>query len=167
MIQEVTNFSRFYTLLNQLPCGEDRESMKREIVSNYTWGRTESVREMSKAEYEACCQGLEHLTGVDAKREKQREELRHRRSICLKQMQGLGIDTTDWARINNFCRHPRICGVEFGKLSTEELKALSVKLRSIKRKGGLKEKDTDSKSEASNKSSGYLLIDITNIKGKA
>ena len=60
-------------------------------------------------------------------------------------MQKLGIDTTDWTRINAFCQDPRIAGKVFARLSNEELEQLSVKLRSIRRKGGLKPKNTEVK----------------------
>ena len=50
----------------------------------------------------------------------------------------LGIDTTDWTRINAFCRDVRIAGKEFGALGPEELDALTMKLRAIERHGGLK-----------------------------
>ena len=55
-------------------------------------------------------------------------------------MQKLGIDTTDWTSINAFCQDQRIAGKVFSQLSNEELEQLSVKLRSIQRKGGLKTK---------------------------
>ena len=55
-------------------------------------------------------------------------------------MQKVGIDTTDWTRINAFCEDQRIAGKVFARLTNEELEQLSVKLRSIQRKGGLKPK---------------------------
>lgn len=110
MAQEVTNFARFYASFNKLPCTGDREGLKKQIVLQYTWDRTESLREMTSKEYEACCSALEKLTGQDEWRQKLREELRRKRSVCLKLMQQLGIDTTDWDRINAFCNNPRIAG---------------------------------------------------------
>lgn len=138
MKQEVTNFARFYALFNKVPYYGDREEFKRAIVRQYTWNRTESLREMTRDEYDACCEALERLTGQDEWRKKLREELRSRRSTCLKLMQQIGIDTTDWARINDFCMNPRIAGKPFARISPDGLEALAVKLRTIKRKGGLK-----------------------------
>ena len=86
---------------------------------------------MTKSEYNNCCAGMEKLTG-------RKDEMKHRRSVCLKQMQQLGIDTTDWARVDNFCRHPRIAGKPFARITFDELPALQKKLRTIARKGGLK-----------------------------
>ena len=133
MKQEVTNFARFYASFNQLPYSGDREEFKRQIVLQYTCNRTESLREMTLKEYTACCEGLEQLTG-------RKDELKKKRSQCLKLMQQLGIDTSDWARINNFCQNPRIAGKPFYKITLDELETLSVKLRSIQRKGGLQQK---------------------------
>ena len=133
MKQEVTNFARFYASFNQLPYSGDCEEFKKQIVRQYTWNRTESLRDMTVKEYTACCEGLEKLTG-------RKDELKKKRSRCLNLMQQLGIDTTDWARINNFCQHPRIAGKPFARITLDELESLSVKLRSIQRKGGLQQK---------------------------
>ena len=119
MAQEVTNFARFYALFNKLPCTGDREEFKKSIVQQYTWNRTDSLKEMTAKEY---------------------EELRRKRSLCLNLMQKLGIDTSDWARINDFCSNPRIVGKAFRQITVDELDELAVKLRSIQRKGGLKPK---------------------------
>lgn len=140
MAQEVTNFSRFYASFNKLPYHGDREVFKQQIVLQYTWNRTDSLREMTSKEYEACCSALEKLSGQDEWRQKLREELRRNRSVCLKLMQQLGIDTTDWDRINAFCNNPRIAGKPFARISAAELDQLSVKLRAIQRKGGLTDK---------------------------
>lgn len=133
MEQQVTNFARFYTSFSRLPYSGDREEFKKQIVRQYTWNRTESLRDMTLKEYTACCEGLEKLTG-------RKDNLKKKRSQCLKLMQQLGIDTSDWARINNFCQHPRIAGKPFARISLDELENLSVKLRSIQRKGGLQQK---------------------------
>lgn len=140
MAQEVTNFSRFYASFNKLPYHGDREVFKQQIVLQYTWNRTDSLREMTSKEYEACCSALEKLSGQDEWRQKLREELRRNRSVCLKLIQQLGIDTTDWDRINAFCNNPRIAGKPFARISAAELNQLSVKLRAIQRKGGLTDK---------------------------
>lgn len=128
MKQEVTSFGRFYKALNGLPCYGSREDLKQMLVWQYTGGRTTSLREMTYPEYQQLCTAME-------KRDRTREELRRQRSIALKLMQQLGIDTTDWSRVNDFCRNPKISGKAFAEHSTEELEALSTKLRMIKRTG--------------------------------
>ena len=140
MAQEVTNFARFYALFNKLPYQGDREEFKKQIVLQYTWNRTDSLKEMTAKEYEVCCTALEKLSGQDEWRQKLREELRRKRSVCLKLMQQLSIDTTDWNRVNEFCNNPRIAGKPFVQVSTAELEQLAIKLRAIQRKGGLTDK---------------------------
>ena len=144
MAQEVTNFARFYALFNKLPCTGDREEFKKSIVLQYTWNRTDSLKEMTAKEYEACCTALEKLSGQDEWRQKLREELRRKRSLCLNLMQKLGINTSDWARINDFCSNPRIAGKAFRQITVDELDELAVKLRSIQRKGLCGHKAPDS-----------------------
>ncbi len=128
------NYGRFYALLNRLPVHD--EEMKEWLVRQYTGGRTTSLREITATEYRTMCDALDGSLkdGWSIRR----EQLRKCRSAALKQMQRLGIDTTDWTRINAFCRDPRIAGREFGALVPEELDALTVKLRAIERHGGLK-----------------------------
>ena len=133
MEQEVTNFSRFFAAFNRLPYDGNREEFRKQVVLQYTWNRTASLREMTRREYDDCCDALERVNG-------QKDERRKLRSKSLKLMQKLGIDTTDWTRINAFCQDPRIAGKAFARLDNSELEALSVKLRSIQRKGGLKPK---------------------------
>lgn len=141
MTQPITNFARFYAAFNRLPAKGDRDELKRSIVRQYTRDRTDSLREMERREYEECCAALERLSGMNY--DLMRTELRRRRSACLHLMQLLGVDTADWERVNEFCHQPRIAGKEFRLLDTEELDALAVKLRAIRRKGGLKPREKE------------------------
>ena len=127
-------FARFYALLHRLPVRDDE--LKERLVARYTAGRTTSLRQMTGAEYRTMCDALEE--SLKDPRCSYRELLRKRRSQALHMIQQLGIDTTDWARINAFCRDPRIVGKEFAGLDPEELARLTVKLRGIARHGGLK-----------------------------
>lgn len=136
----VNNYGRFYAMLGKLVYDGDKEELKRQLVYQCSWGRTESLRDLTRTEYEALCQVLEQMCGRSwrASREAERAELRRHRSVCLSLMQRLGVDTTDWQRVNGFCLLPRIAGKEFARLGLEELGALAVKLRAILRKGGMK-----------------------------
>ena len=134
MAGQVKNYRRFYAAFNRLPHYGNDEEQKESFVSTYTQGRTTHLSEMRGREYTDLCKALENMCGYGDQRK------RHR-SIALHLMQELGIDTQDWQRINDFCRHPRICGKEFALLSIPELEALQLKLRAIKRKGGLKERE--------------------------
>ena len=142
MAQEITNFARFYALFNKIPCSGDREEFKKEMVSNATLGRSDSLREVTRREYQDLCEALEKVCPMSAEakaREAAREELRRQRSICLKLMQKLGIDTADWNRVDAFCQDGRIAGKQFRFIDTLELEQLAKKLRSIERKGGIRQ----------------------------
>lgn len=128
MAQHVTNFGRFFVAFRQLAVHGDPEETRRQLVLQYTGGRTDSLREMTMKEYGELCSGVERMSG-------KREELRARRSAALKLMQELGVDTTDWGRINGFCQQARIAGKPFARLDIEELKELATRLRTMKRKG--------------------------------
>ena len=127
------NYARFYTLLNRLPT-TDRDELKATLVSQYTGGRTESLREMTTKEYDTMCDAMQQMAGGYRARESYREELRRKRSAVLKQLQKIGVDTTDWNRVDAYCMNPRIAGKEFRKLTAEELDTVNIKLRIIQRK---------------------------------
>lgn len=114
--------------LRELAVHGDPEDVRRQLVLQYTSGRTDSLREMTPKEYGELCSGVERMSG-------KREELRARRSAALKLMQELGVDTIDWGRINGFCQQARIAGKPFARLDIEELKELATRLRAMKRKG--------------------------------
>ncbi|MEZ3549626.1 hypothetical protein [Duncaniella muris] len=128
MGQEVTNFGRFFSAYRRLQIQGDPEEIRRDLILQYTGGRTDSLKEMTRQEYTLLCEGVELMTRT-------RDELKKRRSIALKLMQELGVDTTDWAKVDNFCRHPRISGKRFCKLDIEDLMDLAGRLRTMKRKG--------------------------------
>lgn len=129
MAQQVTNFGRFYTAIRKLSGIGDRDDFKRQMVSQFTNGRTDSLREMTRQEYDRCCESLEGQS-------RYKEELRKERSATLKLMQKAGIDNTDWNRINRFCLDPRIAGKEFARITADEHPQLRRKLRTIDSKGG-------------------------------
>lgn len=129
--------------------GADKDT----LVLSFTNGQTTSLRKMSTKEYAAMCMRLEEQIGWNA-------ELKKKRSLCLKLMQQLGVDTTDWARVDNFCLHPRIAGKPFRRISVAELQNLAVKLRTIQHKGGLKPKPA--RDEHRNTTS-FVYIPMSNI----
>ena len=140
MAQEVTNFARFYTALKALDPIGDRDEVKKSLVWQYTNGRTDSLREMTKAEYDRCCSDLERKVGS-------KDELRKERSKTLKIMQQMGVDTTDWNRVNLLCRDARIIGKDFYHITAEEHQELRRKLRGIERKGGIRHKPVEMPSQ--------------------
>jgi len=132
----VENYHRFYASLKRLPGGSS-EDVKETLVWSFTDGRTTSLKEMTQKEYDAMCASLEERSGW-------KEQLRKARSLCLKLIQKAGIDTSDWQRINDFCRSPRIAGKDFARLGVKELEGLHVKLRAIISKGGLRRENAQS-----------------------
>jgi hypothetical protein len=129
-MEKPTNYAAFYSLLLRLP-HYDKEELKKNIVLQYTAGRTESLREMSTAEYAAALEGIKKAAAPNIAR----QELRNRRSAVLCQMQLMGINTADWDAVDAFCLDKRIAGKRFCELDGGELEALQVKLRAIRRKG--------------------------------
>lgn len=127
------NYSRFYAIFNRLPYKGDREEFKKSVVLQYTWNRTEHLHEMTEREYNDCCAALEKMLAPDARDVFIRERKKWR-SSALHQLQLYGVDTTDWNKVNEFCKQPRIAGKEFRDLDCEELEALTKKMRAIIRK---------------------------------
>lgn len=123
------NYARFYALLGKLP-GADKET----LVYQFTNGRTSHLHLMAENEYRSMCNEMERVAGYDERREAWRREMKRKRSAVLHQMQLLGVDTADWSKVDAFCQNKRIAGKVFRELDGEELDALLVKLRIIRRK---------------------------------
>ena len=133
MAQEVTNYARFYTLLSRMPYKGDKEDLKRSLVSEFSHGRTGSIKDVTWQEYNAMCAAMERTT-PSQERDRWKEERRRARSVCLKLMQQIGVDTTNWNTVNRFCISPKIAGAKFRELDIEDLGHLSLKLRMILKK---------------------------------
>lgn len=127
------NYARFYALLKKMPYAD-----KGTLVEQYTRGRTTHLHETTASEYRTMCDEMERVTGYAERRKALQAQLRKKRSACLRLMQQLGVNTTDWPTVDNFCRNPRVSGKRFAQLSEDELTTLQVKLRMIQKHGGLK-----------------------------
>lgn len=138
MKQQIDNFSRFYSLLKRMPYEGDREDLKCELVSQATSGRTCSLKEVSRKEYHSMCETMERLCPDDG-REKHEYRRRKARSSCLKLMQQIGVDTTDWNAVNSYCRSPKIAGKAFRDLGIPELESMSLRLRMILKKNSVQQ----------------------------
>lgn len=135
-MEKKRNYGRFYSAVRKIRHQGDPEEFRRQLVLEYSGGRTESLREMDWKGYVRLCEALEGMTGG-------RDLLRRSRSAVLRLMQQLGVDTTDWGKVNGFCSQARIAGKPFAELSVGELDALSKRLRAMKRKGWSRRADTD------------------------
>ena len=135
MAQEVTNFARFYGILKESYSFAPKvlvEAYKKSVVSRFSGGRTTSLREMTKKEYDEMCDKIEEFAPVPS--HTACAALRRQRSVCLNLMRRIGVDTTDWTAINKYCRSSKIAGVEFRELDFDDLYRLSLKLRMILKK---------------------------------
>ncbi len=121
-----TNYAAFYALLKSMP-----GASKEDLVLQWTNGRTASLKEMSEREYSLMIRQLRQQV-------ESLEEKKKARSAVLKQFQLYGIDTTDWDAVDRFCCNARIAGKPFRYLTIPELKALRVKMLSIRNKAELK-----------------------------
>lgn len=133
MAQEVTNYNRFWMLLHEARAllVEDKEEVKREMVFNATHGRTDSLKELTREEYDSLCAALERsMKPMHAPY----NPLKKARSAVLHQMQLMGVNTADWNAVDRFCLNKRIAGRRFCKLTEEELQAVYVKCLMIRKK---------------------------------
>lgn len=160
MEQQVTNFRRFYAVIKTLDFVADRDDVKKNLVHQYTNGRTDSLREMTWAEYDRCCEDLERKAG-------RQDELRKERSKTLKLMQQMGVDTTDWGRVNLLCRDARIIGKDFYHITAEEHRELRRKLKSIERKGGIRRQPVEMPEPPKTQQSRQQVIIIPMSMGQA
>lgn len=160
MEQPVTNFRRFYAVIKTLDFVADRDDVKKNLVHQYTNGRTDSLREMTRAEYDRCCEDLERKAG-------RQDELRKERSKTLKLMQQMGVDTTDWGRVNLLCRDARIIGKDFYHITAEEHRELRRKLKSIERKGGIRRQPVEMPEPPKTQQSRQQVIIIPMSMGQA
>jgi hypothetical protein len=131
----VKNYARFFSLFGKMENPDDE--LKQELVGTFTGGRTTSLREMRPEEYNKMCDSLQAAQYGQTEKDF-KAEIKALRSAVLKRMQKMGIDTTDFAKVDNFCLNPRIAGKTFRHLSKEELKALIPKLSAIARKDAQK-----------------------------
>lgn len=148
------NYYRFYALLSQISHPGEKQDLKEELVSQYTEGRTTSLREMAPEEYSKMCQAMVGRIGRDV-------TLKRQRSTTLHLLQKMGIDTTDWTRVNAFCQDKRIAGKAFYDITPDEHQQLQRKLRSIESKGGL---NPIEKNKSSNFQISLLCIPKMNSK---
>lgn len=133
MKNKPTSYARFYALLRQMQ--GDREQIKETLILQFTKGRTTSLREMQKDEYEAMCRAMEaEIEHPGLSTEEFRREQKRLRSAVLHRMQRLGVDTSDWDVVDAFCLSNRIARKEFARLSLAELRVMVSKLEAMGRK---------------------------------
>lgn len=140
---KVTNFARFYALMKRMPGNHD--DLKEQLVLTYTGNRTTSLKEIKQSEYDAMCASLQESLDGNVGATEFKARIKSYRSNVLHWLQVIGIDTTDWDRVDSYCLDSRIAGKVFRKLTIPELEALVPKLKAIARKE--KEKSVPVKKE--------------------
>lgn len=105
------------------------EDTYRNMITGLTGGRTNSTKDLTIEEAKKL---MDYISGKD---ESQGYSLKRQRSAVLARLTTLGIDTTDWNRVNAFLGDSRIAGKPFYKLTYDELINLIAKLESIIKKG--------------------------------
>ena len=137
-----TNYARFYSLLKQMPGAGtmDTTSLKEDLVWQFTNLRTQSLKEMRDSEYNNMCAHMQQVVDKhNAKMKKplseQERALKAARSAVLTRLQKMGIDTTDFGKVDQFCMINKIAGKLFRHLTLEELKDLIPKLEAMMAKG--------------------------------
>lgn len=132
MAKRKYSYSRFYAIAKAK--GIDLETHKETLISQFTNGRTTSLKEMKQTEYDEMCDCLQTGRKANETPDQHKARLKACRSDVLHRLQKLGIDTTDWDEVNEFCKNPRIAGKPFALLTIDELKAMIPKLEAILRK---------------------------------
>lgn len=112
-------------------CGIDSEE-RRSIISELTDGRTETTKELTLQEAQYLAGYLQGQRSMAVDEDTRR--LKRKRSAALLRMQKAGIDTSDWQRVNAFCKDKRISGKAFWQLSEAELVKLIGKMEKIIKK---------------------------------
>lgn len=133
MKNTITNYARFYSLLNRTPYSGDRNDLKEQLVWKFTNLRTTSLKEMTPGEYNNMCLAMEK-DAIPKPENAKIKDLKAARSAVLTRLQKYGIDTTDFDNVDAFCQDTRIAGKKFRQITLEELKALIPKLESMIKK---------------------------------
>ncbi|MEG1926407.1 MAG: hypothetical protein RR415_11755 [Ruthenibacterium sp.] len=109
------------------------KELKEETLLNLTDGRTAHTNELTHNEATYL---WGYLNGHTASLKPATSDvlMKRRRSGCLTTMQKIGVDTTDWNRINAYCMGPTIAGKPFADITFEELVDLREKLEKILKK---------------------------------
>jgi len=122
-------FDKFYALLAQMPKAD-----KEDLVWQFSNMATVSLREFYAKQPENYKRMIATMQAEVNKRHGQSVEIKQLRSAILIRLQRYGVDTTSWARVNQFLQQPRIAGKRLYEMSIVEMKDLIPKLEMILKK---------------------------------
>lgn len=109
--------------------GMDKDAY-RNMLYVATGGRTDTAAGLSEGEAAYLAGYLQGSTPDDLVK----RTIRRHRSGVLKCLTRLGVDTSDWDKVNAYLCQKKICGKKLYELSLDELAALRAKLEAIIRK---------------------------------
>lgn len=121
-----SKYARYFALAKERGLTDEN---RRDLVRQFTYGRTDSLAELSHKEYYTLCGCLEHNCSR-ADYENRVDKLRHN---CIRLMDKIGISPW-WSARDEFCCDPRIAGKKFSYLDLAELAGLHNKLHAIRNK---------------------------------
>lgn len=130
-------FDKFYALLAQMP-----NANKEELIWQFSNMLTVSLREFYAKQPENYKRMIAAMQTEVNKRNGQGAEVKRLRSAILNRLQKYGVDTTSWARVNQFLQQPRIAGKRLYEMSVGEMRDLIPKLEMILEKAA-KNKDKE------------------------
>lgn len=117
--------------------GLSREEHKA-MLAQLTDGRTDKTNELTEAEASYLA-GWLNGNGQESLRAKaedmEQKNLKFYRSAVLKRLQKIGIDTSNWGRVNAFLEDRRIAGQPLYAMTVETMKSLIPKLEKLCEKG--------------------------------
>ena len=131
--QRPVNYALFYELARQA-CSSGHlstEEFKTMMVLQFTQNRTQHLHEMSLVEYNTMCTAIAKQQKGATQNQLTAYNLRRARGRVLGLIQRWGIDTKQYARVDEFCQQPRIAGKRFVRLTTDELNHLYRKLMAM------------------------------------
>lgn len=131
--QRPVNFALFYELARQACTGGalTTEEFKTMMVLQFTNNRTFHLREMTLAEYNAMCSAIVNQLKGNSQNQLLAGNLRKARGRVLGKLNEWGIDTKQYAKVDEFCLQKRIAGKRFVQLTTDELNKLYRKLTAM------------------------------------
>lgn len=124
MVTNTRNYSRFFVLLKQMTGNVNKDA----LIWQFSGLRTNSLKDLSEAEYRRLIAYMTHLVSRNQTDERKIKKLR---SGILTRLQQHGIDTTDWSAVNRFLLDPRIAGKALYQMSIDEMQRLIPRLEQI------------------------------------
>lgn len=124
MATNTRNYARFYALLKQMPGKVEKD----DLIWQFTGMRTNSLRDMTAAEYDRM---IKHMDGAVDQNQPDEKVIKKLRSGILMRLQRHGVNTADWAAVNRFMLNPRIAGKALYQMSIDEMQRLIPRLEQI------------------------------------